>query len=67
MQSLLATCWPHDINLYDYFVDVLQRVGQHPVSLVHQLSLRFWKEMFAENPLRSDLHDLGDRRAYAVA
>ena len=35
VQSLLATCRLHGINPYDYFVDVLQRVGQHPVSMVH--------------------------------
>lgn len=34
-QSLLTTCWLHDINPYDYFVDVLQRVGQHSASLVN--------------------------------
>lgn len=67
VQSLLPTCRLHDINQYDYFVDVLQRVGQHPASLVHQLTPRIWKEMFAENPLRSTLHDLGGRRAYAAA
>jgi transposase len=67
VQSLLATCRLHDINPYDYFADVLQRVGQHPASLVHQLPPRNCKEMFAENPLRSDLHDLGGRRTYAVA
>lgn len=59
VQSQLATCRLHDINPYDYFVDVLQRFGQHPASLVHQLTPRVWKEMFAENPLRSDLHDIG--------
>ncbi len=67
VQSLLATCRLHDINPYDYFVDVLQRVGQHPASLVHQLTPRIWKEIFANNPLRSDLHDLGGRRAYTAA
>ena len=67
MQSQLAACRPHAINPYDDVVDVLQRVGQHPASLVHQLTPRIWKEMFAENPLRSDLHDLGGRRTYAVA
>ena len=66
VQGLLATCRLHDINPYDYFVDVLQRVG-HPASLVHQLTPRIWKELFAANPLRSELHDLGGRRAYAVA
>jgi len=67
VQSLLATCRLHDINPYDYFVDVLQRVGQHPASLVHQLTPRIWKAMFAGNPLRSDLHDLGGRHASAAA
>ena len=66
VQSLLATCRMHDINPYDYFVDVLQRVGQHPASLVHQLTPRLWKQMFAANPLRSDLHDLAGRCNVAV-
>lgn len=66
VQSLLATCRLHDINPHDYFVDVLQRVGQHPSSLVHQLTPRLWKEMFATSPLRSDLHDLGARRIPAA-
>lgn len=66
VQSLLVTCRMHDINPYDYFVDVFQRVGQHPASLVHQLTPRIWKEMIAANPLRSDLHDLGSRRAHAI-
>ena len=55
VQSLLVSCRLHDIDPYDYFVDVLQRVGQHPANLVHQLTPRLWKELFAANPLRSDL------------
>ena len=55
VQSLLVTCRLHDIDPYDYFVDVLQRVGQHPAHLVQQLTPRLWKELFAANPLRSDL------------
>lgn len=66
VQSLLATCRLHDINPYDYFVDVLQRVGQHPASMVDELTPRIWKEMFAANSLRSDLHDLSGRRGYAT-
>ena len=62
VQSLLVTCRLHDIDAYDYFVDVLQRVGQHPASLVHQLTPRPWKQLFADNPLRSDLYDLTTRR-----
>ena len=59
VQSLLVTCRLHDIDPYDYFVDVLQRVGQHPASQVHQLTPRLWKPLFAANPLRSDLYGLG--------
>ena len=61
MQSLLVTCRLHGIDPYDYLVDVLQRVGQHPASLVHQLTPRLWKELFASNPLRSDLYQMASR------
>ena len=53
----------HDINPYDYFVDVLQRIDQHPAALVEQLTPRRWKERYASNPLRSDLHLIRDRQA----
>ena len=66
VQSLLVTCRLHDIDPYDYFVDVLQRVGQHPASKVEQLTPRRWKELFAGNPLRSDLYDLTARRNHAA-
>ena len=59
VQSLLVTCRLHDINPYDYFVDVLQRVGQHPASKVDELTPRRWKALFAANPLRSDLYGIG--------
>ena len=57
----------HDNNPYGYFVDVLQRIGQHPASLVLQLTPRIWKRLFlfTSNPLRSDLHDLAGRRTFA--
>jgi hypothetical protein len=63
VQSLLATCRLHDVDPYDYLVDVLQRVGQHPASQVEQLTPRVWKTLFAGNPLRSDLHEIDGRRA----
>jgi len=66
VQSLLVTCRLHDINPYDYLVDVLQRVGQHPASRVHELIPRQWKTSFASNPLRSDLFNLSARRNNAV-
>ena len=56
MQSLIVTCRLHQIDPYDYLVDVLQRVAQHPASQVHELTPRFWKQLFASNPLRSPLH-----------
>ena len=56
MQSLIVTCKLHDIDPYDYLVDVLQRVGQHPASRVHELTPRLWKQHFAADPLRSALH-----------
>ena len=58
VQSLLATWWLHDINPNNYFVNVLQRVSQHPASLAHQLTPRIWKEMFAATLLQSDLDQI---------
>ena len=45
VQSLLATCRLHDSNPFTYFVNVLQRVAQHPASLSHHLTPRIWKAM----------------------
>lgn len=59
LQSLIVTCRLHDINPYDYLVDVLQRVGQHPANRVQELTPRMWKTLFAANPLRSPLAGLG--------
>ena len=58
LQSLIVTCRLHDIDPYDYLVDVLQRIDRHPASPVHLLTPRLWKQHFAPNPLRSDLHRL---------
>ena len=55
IQSLLVTCRLHEVNPYTYLVDVLQRIDQHPVNRVHELTPRIWKEMFAGDPLVSDL------------
>lgn len=57
VQSLIVTCRLHGIDPYDYLVDVLQRVGSHPASRVHELTPRLWKQHFAANPLRSALHN----------
>jgi transposase len=55
VQSLIVTCKIHAIDPYTYLVDVLQRVGQHPAALVHELTPRLWKQRFANAPLRSRL------------
>ena len=60
VQSLLVTCRLHGIDPYTYLVDVLQRVGQHPAARVAELTPRLWNQNFAANPLRSDLHGLGE-------
>ena len=56
IQSLLTTCTLQNINAYDYLVDVLQRISEHPASRVHELTPREWKVRFAADPLRSPLH-----------
>jgi len=60
VQSLIVTCRLHGIPPYDYLVDVLQRVSQHPAADVEQLIPRQWKEHFANNPLRSDLSTISN-------
>jgi transposase len=57
IQSLIVTCRLHGIDPYTYLVDVLQRVAEHPASRVAELTPRLWKQQFAANPLRSDIHD----------
>jgi transposase len=56
VQSLIVTCKLHGVDPYTYFVDVLQRVGQHPAARVAELTPRLWKQHFADTPLRSNLH-----------
>lgn len=56
IQSLLVTCRLHGVDAYTYLVDVLQRVGMHPASRVHELTPQEWKKRFADNPLLSDVN-----------
>ncbi|HXG18734.1 MAG TPA: IS66 family transposase [Methylomirabilota bacterium] len=58
IQSLLASCRLQGVDPYVYLVDVLQRVDTHPALEVQLLTPRLWKELFAANPLRSDLDRL---------
>lgn len=56
IQSLIVTCRLHKIDPYTYLVDVLQRVGEHPASRAAELTPRRWKTLYADQPLRSDIH-----------
>lgn len=58
VQSLIMTCRLHEIDIYTYLVDVLQRVGEHPAARVAELTPRQWKLRFAASPLRSALQTL---------
>jgi len=58
IQSLIVTCRLHGVDPYTYLVDVLQRVSLHPASRVAELTPRLWRQLFADKPLRSDLHGL---------
>ncbi len=61
-QTPIGYCVAQNLRLngtpagYTYFVDVLQRVGQHPAKRVPERTPRLRKQHFAEQPLRSDLH-----------
>jgi transposase len=55
IQSLLVTCRLHGINPYTYFVDVLQRISTTKAADVADLTPIRWKELFAHQPLKSDL------------
>jgi transposase len=55
IQSLIATCRLHGVDVYTYLVDVLQRVSVHPASQVIDLTPRVWKTKFAHAPMKSDL------------
>ena len=61
IQSLLVSCRLHNVDPYDYLVEVLQSIDRHPATDVEQLIPRRWKQLFAAEPLRSDVHP--DRRA----
>lgn len=55
IQSLIVTCRLHGINPYTYFVDVLQRISITKAADVADLTPIRWKELFAHQPLKSDL------------
>lgn len=57
VQSLIVTSCLQGVDPYDYLVDVLHRVAQHPAAEVAQITSKQWKARFAANLLRSDVHN----------
>ena len=55
IQSLTVTCRLHEVDVYTYLVDVLQRISVHPATRAIELTPRMWKSRFADAPMRSDL------------
>ena len=55
IQSLLVTCRLHEVDVYTYLVDVLQRISVHPANRAIELTPRMGKSRFADAPMRSDL------------
>ena len=65
MQRLLTTCRLHDIDPYEYLVDVLQRVKNHPPLQMGELTPCRSKELFAQNSKRTVLHLIDQMRKKA--
>ena len=55
VQNIIALSLKAQVDPYDYLVDGLQRVGQHPAADVAQLTPRLWAQHFGKTPLRSDI------------
>ncbi|MDE0305253.1 MAG: transposase, partial [Albidovulum sp.] len=55
VQSPVATCRLQGVDPRAYLEDVLQRVSVHPSSRVQELTPRLWKDLFAGDPMKSDL------------
>ena len=55
IQSLLVTCRLHEVDVYTYLVDVLQRISVHPANRAIELTPRMGKSLFADAPMRSNL------------
>lgn len=64
IQSLVATCKIHGVNVMDYLIDALQRVSIHPSHRVEELTPRRWKDLFNDCRLTSFVHCRGDRDAH---
>jgi hypothetical protein len=51
--SLLATCNRHGINPFIYLRDVLQRIADHPINRIEELTPQGWRQ--SQEPMESSL------------
>lgn len=56
IQSLLVTCWLHGIDPHPYFVYGPKRASVTKALDVTDLTPKRWNELFAQQPMRSDLN-----------
>ena len=55
MNAMLATCRMQGVDARVWLTDVLLRIDSHPASRVDELTPRRWKELFAHDPMTSDV------------
>lgn len=55
MNAMLATCWMQGVDARVWLTDVLLRIDSHPASRAGELTPRRWKELFAHDPMTSDV------------
>ncbi|MDE0533254.1 MAG: transposase domain-containing protein, partial [Albidovulum sp.] len=63
VQSPVATCRLQGVDPRACLEDVLQRVSVHPSSRVQEPAPKRWKDLFAGDPMKSDLGTGVQRRA----
>lgn len=49
LQTLIANCKIHQIDPFDYLVDVLQKIDSHSISRVEELTPRGWAILHKQN------------------
>lgn len=55
MNAMPATCRKRGVDARVWLTDVLPRVDSHPASRAGELAPRRWKELFAHDPMTSDV------------
>ena len=67
MNAMFATCRMQGVDPRAWLTDVLLRIDSHPASRVDELTPRRWKELFAHDPMTSDVAAVTAGRLHAAA